>query len=281
MIHLIPVIGPIWASLPLYFFRTNVAIYNTCLEMALGAYKSLSPETQVYVTSLASYWDVPAGLVILVSMQYFFARPATNARWTRIFVTWLCLAITLAAQLYFFNVMLSHQYAHLIRTNPEASIVDFNVQLPLDFTLGYDSASVNEFMDISGDVGRRAYALYLLLDFITIAAYTDLQRRLFMIFPAPESDVFIRQLQTRLPIVTASADVYENMCFLALLFTFPARASDEIIYRAGMATSVKFCLVFVMLGLQISGIIRWLVDEQKPELTGSPRKSKKAKRKKD
>lgn len=231
MLQYIPVIGPAITAIPHILIDASLILSSFMQLVAIAIYTALPLSVKHSLIAIFNHSDLflLAFLLILINMSFTpLAKPATVSK---TFVALLCWALSVSTLLYLFNIIASHQYAHFLKNPalPISSQNDFIPIFPPDFQIELTYISMIDFLDHSGTVGRTAYAYSLIVDLFCILSYTHLHSVLFSLFEYKGNDVplYIYILQTRLPFVVAALDLYENLCFAAMLYWYSSAISNQ------------------------------------------------------
>jgi uncharacterized membrane protein YhaH (DUF805 family) len=135
----------------------------------------------------------------------------------------------------------------------------FVPKFPPDFNIANTQESILQFLSASGKIGRSAYFFFLLVDSLLIVCYFTLNRQLFSKFKNQSPEVTF--IQHYLGIIGVIGDCYENICFASMMYLFGNNQSitSEFVERAQIGTTVKFAMLFVVIGLQISSLLQFVV----------------------
>ncbi|KAI9338596.1 hypothetical protein DFJ73DRAFT_847787 [Zopfochytrium polystomum] len=172
-----------------------------------------------------------------------------------------------------------------------AGLPEFAANLPLDLVFGFSPANVTDFYGSLGTGGTEVYLYYLVADSAAILCYTYAHYEILgYLYPAGDPSSF---LTSRAAWLLGGLDLYENVghFFMAqyamqisqtssLEEVFAAREAGEPgpyaavpdalgktwYARVTSANSMKFLLLFVVLGLEVSGFVKKFAGQVEQEV---------------
>ena len=116
------------------------------------------------------------------------------------------------------------------------------------------------------------FSLFQIFDLITLISTTILHRQLFSITYPIDSVVdngVMSFLCQRLPLLLAALDLYEDAGFLTIMYNWNQmllnapthlKVSRPFVTRLSFVTKTKLGLTYLLLGLQMSGLVQYLID---------------------
>jgi hypothetical protein len=283
MLQFLPIIGPYFEYFNQLFIQLTVEILKWTAQLLVLLYESLPQSLKNNLMDLVSYSDLFFGIAVFYVLVN---RPHSSWNNQSFIISSVAIVLLFTGQLYLTNVIVSKQFgAHFAQYNSSS---DFVQALPLDYQIGFTYDQCISFFESSGPVGRFAYALFSLCDFVTAVLWNIGLRQLMTVFyKVSEEDKgnFVFHL---LPAVLTSLDLYENTVFCFMLFLWSSNMSSgqshinipmSLASRASIATEYKYKLAYVLAGLVLNGMVRYAMAGKKdvPNPGPNPPKSSKSK----
>lgn len=145
------------------------------------------------------------------------------------------------AGLWLFNASTAPFSQPVLLTNTGVGLLDL---LPF-----YTSGDAYRNLSSLGEDGRRAYRLFLAVDYLFVAVYSMTSAWIVSALIRRTPGVGTKLLRLNLvPLALGLCDFVENSCNLAQVLAFPT-AFHSIGMLAGIATLSKHCLTILVLGL--------------------------------
>ncbi|KAL2916706.1 hypothetical protein HK105_203822 [Polyrhizophydium stewartii] len=243
------------------------------VDWSVGAWRTVAaavpPALEPTLLALAENADMAVGLAIVAGMMHLFGRPLRTVHWTFVYMSGFVFAVFLGISVVYINGMANYQ---LQDHNARNVTTEFEPLLPLDLAVKYDYRNITRLMVLSGEKGRAAYATFLSLDTFNILNFVWFHRTLLRLLYHDEVDMtdFMISIVYRVPALYASLDLFENVASLAMLGWFEYDAQRRIPYvltrgfidRASLATRAKLFLVYVLFGLELTGIIKFVAERR-------------------
>ncbi|KAJ3270345.1 hypothetical protein HDV01_007924 [Terramyces sp. JEL0728] len=261
----------------LYLIKTVAMQIWTTLQ---HVYSSLPPQQQQQVLVLIDNADIFFGVAFTAILLFTLGKRKRRATWTDVFLTilWSVLCIGVMGQMILSQFGIFYQSHDLeVGTVPLDQNDRFLATFPLDFKpyLGYNE--MIQFMEINGPAGRLYYGIYLVFDYLLLISVTILQRQLFSITFDEGNDSPVAQMygSQYIPLIVAGLDAYENMNYFTMLYYWQnmmrngvgtkLEITPQFVSRTAMATQYKFNLIYILVGLQLAGLLSYAFDKKKEE----------------
>ena len=258
-----------WNKLPLLILEiTSIAFYRI-LDLSKSTFESLSEENKARCIQIYLHLDILFGVALLFSLFLVIGSRKRRATWTDVFLTIFWTFTSLGFMAFALYHLVMSQFVIFHRAQEKDGFSEqFIATLPLDLNPSLKFSDIEHFMNVSGSRGRLCYALFLLFDFFFLACYTILHRQIFSITYSKSTNSFMYFATQRLPILLAALDIYEDCVFASLLFWFAKSVnsneffelSPNFVHRISSVTGLKILLSFVLIGMQVSGLVQHFLD---------------------
>ncbi|KAJ3261026.1 hypothetical protein HK103_006981 [Boothiomyces macroporosus] len=246
-------------------------------------YTNLPYQQQQQVLFLIDNSDILFGVSFTAFLLFTLGKRKRRATWTDVFLTifWSALCVGVMG---FFQMVVS-QFGIFYQTHDSLQVgtvpLDekdrFLATFPLDFQPYLKYNDMIHFLEINGPTGRLYYGIYLIVDYLLLISTTILHRQLFSITFDEENDSSVAQMygSQYIPLIVAGLDAYENMNYFTMLYYWQKmmkagvgsklEITPQFVSRTAVATQYKFNLIYILIGLQLAGLVAYLFDGKKKE----------------
>ncbi|KAI8926317.1 hypothetical protein BC831DRAFT_456766 [Entophlyctis helioformis] len=240
------------------------------LETWPKVYAAAPEAARPLLDTAAEHSDVVALGVIALLLVGTFGVRLRAPHWSGIVASGVIFGVLAALGFKFMNSIFYFQHEFHAAHNLTS---EFNPILPLDFaTSEYGIRNVTRLLLFSGDQGRGAYSAYLAVDCVNVLVFIWMHRTILSLFYRDDQDLgdFLLSLAYRLPSVYGALDMFENMSAASFLGWFeiaesagkPFILSQQFVSHVSSATSYKFYIGYLIVGLEIAGLLKFVVERR-------------------
>ncbi|KAJ3325380.1 hypothetical protein HDV06_004239 [Boothiomyces sp. JEL0866] len=254
----------------LYLIKTTALQFWGTLQYI---YTNLPFQQQQQVLFLIDNSDIFIGVSFTAILLFTLGKRKRKATWTDVFLTifWSAFQMVLSQ----FGIFYQAHDNLEVGTVPLDEKDRFYASFPLDFQPYLKYNDMIHFLEINGPAGRLYYGIYLVVDYLLLISATILHRQLFSITFDEENDSSVAQMygSQYIPLIVAGLDAYENMNYFTMLYYWQKmmrmgvgsklEITHQFVSRTALATQYKFNLIYILVGLQLAGLVAYLLDAKK------------------